>query len=376
MLDDIKSKLSQIESRLMHLRVIFDIAKNKKLIDDLTLRMSIAGFWNDAGQSGKIVKQLKNLKAAVQPWEEAEKKYRELQEFCAILGPEDKELVFGLGRDTDNLLLGLERLEFKATFSAEFDRNNAILSINAGAGGTESCDWVSMLLRMYARWAEARAFKFATIDILPGEEAGIKNITALVEGEYAYGYLKAERGVHRLVRISPFDANKRRHTSFASVDVIPEVEDMPELKIEEKDLRVDVYRSKGAGGQSVNTTDSAVRITHLPTGAVAQCQNERSQHQNKQTAMKILKARIYELERQKQEAQLQKAYGAQKKKIEWGSQIRSYVLHPYTMVKDHRSGLETGDANKVLDGRIDDFMEAFLKQQANTDKGEDEKGRA
>ncbi|MDD5512940.1 MAG: peptide chain release factor-like protein, partial [Candidatus Omnitrophica bacterium] len=206
-----------------------------------------------------------------------------------------------------------------------------------------------------------------TIDILYGEEAGIKNVTALIEGDYAYGYLKGERGVHRLVRISPFDANKRRHTSFASVDVIPEIEEELDVKLEDSELRIDVYRSKGAGGQSVNTTDSAVRITHLPTGIVAQCQNERSQHQNKQTAMKILKARIYEQQRQLKEDQLEKQYGQEKKKIEWGSQIRSYVLHPYNLVKDHRTDQETGNASGVLDGKLDEFIEAFLRFKKGKD---------
>ena len=326
--------------------------------------MSGAGFWDNAEVSLKIVKQLKNLKATVGPWEEAFKKYQELEELCAMLSPQDKELLADLEKNTDNLLGELEKLEFKTIFSGEFDHGNAILSINAGAGGTESCDWVGMLFRMYSRWAERRGFILKTTDVLSGEEAGIKNITALIEGEYAYGYLKAERGVHRLVRISPFDANKRRHTSFASVDCIPEVSDSADIKLEEKDLRVDVYRSKGAGGQSVNTTDSAVRITHIPTGIVAQCPNERSQHQNKQTALKILKARIWEVERRKKEEELLKAYGAEKKKIEWGSQIRSYVMHPYTMVKDHRTGRETGDVNKVMDGGIDEFIEAFLKKEA------------
>jgi peptide chain release factor 2 len=220
-----------------------------------------------------------------------------------------------------------------------------------------------MLLRMYSRFADSHGYSVKVIDILPGEEAGIKNVTVLIEGDYAYGYLKTERGVHRLVRISPFDANKRRHTSFASVDVIPEIEEDLDIKLEEKDLRVDVYRSKGAGGQSVNTTDSAVRITHIPTGIVAQCQNERSQYQNKQTALKILKARIYEAQQEKRDAEL-KQQDLDKKKIEWGSQIRSYVLHPYNLVKDHRTDFETGDSAKVLDGGLDDFIESFLKLSA------------
>jgi len=325
--------------------------------------MSDAGFWNDTQQSCSVVKQLKFLKSAAEPWDNAFGKFQELKEFAGILNNEDKQALAELQGSIDKLLLQVDALEFQAILGQELDYNNAILSINAGAGGTESCDWVSMLFRMYSRWGESRGYSLKTTDMLPGEEAGIKNVTVLIEGAYAYGYLKAERGVHRLVRVSPFDANKRRHTSFASVDVIPEVEEDADIKLEEKDLRIDVYRSKGAGGQSVNTTDSAVRITHLASGIVAQCQNERSQHQNKQTALKILKARIYELERKKKEEEFYKQYGGEKKKIEWGSQIRSYVMHPYSLVKDHRTQFETGDVNKVMDGGIDEFIEAYLKSQ-------------
>ncbi len=328
--------------------------------------MSEPGFWDDAEKSTGIVRQLKILKNTVEPWDAALKKYQELQELADILKPQDNELYADLSRNTDVLLAEVGSLEFKTLLSGEFDANNAILSINAGAGGTESCDWVQMLFRMYTRFAEERHWKVKTLDVLYAEEAGIKNVTILVEGEYAYGYLKEERGVHRLVRISPFDANKRRHTSFASVDVIPEIQEDIEVKLEERDLRIDVYRSKGAGGQSVNTTDSAVRITHIPTGLVAQCQNERSQHQNKQTALKILKARIYEMERSKQEEALLKNYAAGKKKIEFGSQIRSYVMHPYNMVKDHRTGYETGDVAKVMNGGLDEFIEAHLKLKKKT----------
>ncbi|OGX40966.1 MAG: peptide chain release factor 2 [Omnitrophica WOR_2 bacterium RIFCSPLOWO2_01_FULL_41_12] len=329
--------------------------------------MSQGGFWQNTDNSTKVVKKLKALKSAVEPWENTFKRYAELKEIAEILKEEDKELIADLSRNIDALLSEVDKLEFKALLSAEFDKNNAILSINAGAGGTESCDWVGMLFRMYSRWAESHKYNLKTLDILFGEEAGIKNITALIEGEYVYGYLKAERGVHRLVRISPFDANKRRHTSFASVDVIPEIEEGADVKIEDKDLRIDVYRSSGPGGQSVNTTDSAVRITHIPSGIVAQCQNERSQYQNKQTALKILQARLYDLERKKKEAELFKQYGTEKKKIEWGSQVRSYVMHPYSMVKDHRTDYETGDVNKVMDGGIDELIEAYLKKNVRTD---------
>lgn len=324
--------------------------------------MSGAGFWADTEASAKAVRELKALKSATEPWQAAYDKFRELKDLATLLRAEDKELITDTIRDINKLLVEIDKIEFKTLLGGEFDKSNAILSINSGAGGTESCDWVSMLSRMYQRFSEKHGYTIEAIDMLFGEEAGIKNITFLIRGEYAYGYLKAERGVHRLVRISPFDANKRRHTSFASVDVIPEIEEDTDLKIEEKDLRIDVYRSSGAGGQSVNTTDSAVRVTHLPTGIVAQCQNERSQHQNKQTALSILKARLYELERKKKEEELLKSYGAaEKKKIEWGSQIRSYVMHPYSMVKDHRTDYETGNVNAIMDGEIDGFIEAYLK---------------
>lgn len=324
--------------------------------------MSQPGFWDDSDKSADSVQQLKVLKSTVEPWEKSFQKYQDLKELAGIVKEQDVDLILDLDRNTGVLLSEIQRLEFITLLGGEFDRNNAILSINAGAGGTESCDWVGMLFRMYSQWAQNRGYSLKTTDILVGEEAGIKNITVFVEGEYAYGYLKAERGVHRLVRISPFDSNKRRHTSFASVDVIPEVTSDTEVKIEEKDLRIDTYRASGPGGQHMQKTDSAVRITHLPTGIVVQCQNERSQYQNKQTALKILRARIFEVEREKREKEISKTYGADKKKIEWGSQIRSYVMHPYTLVKDHRTEFETGDVNKVMDGGIDEFIEAYLKK--------------
>ena len=325
--------------------------------------MSGPGFWDNTQESSRIVKLLKNLKSYVEPWVEADAKFRELKELVGILKEDELDLVDSLKLDIQALEKDLDKLEFKTLLNGQFDKNNAILSINSGAGGTESCDWAGMLFRMYCRWAESKGYKAKILDVLEAEEAGLKNITVMISGEYVYGYLKGERGVHRLVRISPFDSNKRRHTSFASVDVIPEITDEVDINIPESALRVDVYRSKGAGGQSVNTTDSAVRITHIPTGLVAQCQNERSQHQNKQTALKILKARIYELEKEKRDQQMHKQFGGSKKKIEWGSQIRSYVLHPYNMVKDHRSGYETGAATKVLDGGLDAFVEAYLRFQ-------------
>ena len=239
---------------------------------------------------------------------------------------------------------------------------NAVLQINSGAGGTESCDWASMLMRMYTRWGEHQGHKVEMLDVLAGEEAGIKNVTLLITGDFAYGYLKSETGVHRLVRISPFDSNKRRHTSFAAVEVVPEADEDVKIEVKESDLRVDVFRAGGHGGQGVNTTDSAVRITHLPSGLVVQCQNERSQLKNKATAIKVLKSRLFEREMKRRLDEQQKSYG-EKQEIAWGSQIRSYVLHPYNMVKDHRTDHETGNATAVLEGELDEFMEAYLRSQ-------------
>jgi peptide chain release factor 2 len=323
----------------------------------------VPGFWDKPKVANEIIQKLKREKNLVEPWEKAGKDIKNLSELSSLVEDSDIKSQDEIKKDLEKLSLELENLEFARLLGGEHDRGNAILSINAGAGGTESCDWASMLLRMFVRWAEGKKFSAQTIDILPGEEAGIKNVTILIEGDYVYGYLKSEQGVHRLVRISPFDSNKRRHTSFASVDVIPEIEEEADIKIEDKDLRIDTYRSSGAGGQHVNVTDSAVRITHIPTGTVVSCQNERSQYQNKAVAMKVLKSRLYELEIKKKEEQMAKISG-EKQDIAWGSQIRSYVLHPYLMVKDHRTEAETGNAQAVLDGKLDEFMQAYLKWKA------------
>ena len=318
-------------------------------------------FWNDSAAANTEMRELKVLKSVVEPFQKSLKKLSDLKELTELSGEEAEFL-----RQIEEELVLLERdvrqTEIQATLGGPFDHNNALLSINAGAGGTESCDWAQMLLRMYTRWVDHKNFKLKVLDVLAGEGAGIKNATLRIEGPLAYGLLKSEKGVHRLVRISPFDANKRRHTSFASVDVIPEIEDDIEIEINPDDLRIDVFRSSGPGGQSVNTTDSAVRITHLPSGIVVQCQNERSQLQNRQTAMKVLRAKLYELKRREQEERMAGEYG-EKQKIEWGSQIRSYVMHPYSMVKDHRSDEETSQVQKVMDGEIDAFIEAFLKMK-------------
>jgi len=321
--------------------------------------MSQSTFWNDNQKANKLMRELKALKAVIEPFEGNTKRLEDLKEFISM-DSQDESFLAQIRSELDLIEKEIGSLEIQAILGGEFDRNNAILSINAGAGGTESCDWASMLLRMYSRWADMKGYKIRTLDILSGEEAGIKNVTLHIEGIMAYGFLKTEKGVHRLVRISPFDANKRRHTSFASVDVIPEVEDDVEIEINTEDLRIDIFRASGPGGQSVNTADSAVRMTHIPTGIVAQCQNERSQLQNRNSAMKLLRARIYEKKRKEQEAKMAIEY-SQKQKIEWGSQIRSYVMHPYSMVKDHRTDVETGNVQKVMDGEIDLFIEAYLK---------------
>ncbi|OGW86153.1 MAG: peptide chain release factor 2 [Omnitrophica bacterium RIFCSPLOWO2_01_FULL_45_10b] len=324
--------------------------------------MSQPNFWDKPTEAQATVAQLKTLKRIIDPWKKVSTEAHELKELLHLVDQDESSLK-ELETNFKKVQNEVEMLEFQRLLSGPLDSNGAIVSINAGAGGTESCDWAQMLSRMYLRWAEQHGFAIQMVDLIAGEEAGTKSTTFFVRGPYAYGYLKAERGVHRLVRISPFDANKRRHTSFASVDVVAEVEEELDIVISESDLRIDTYRAGGAGGQHVNKTSSAVRMTHLPTGLVAQCQNERSQHQNKQVAMKILKARLYEKRREEENLKLKTQYG-EKKEIAWGSQIRSYVFHPYTMVKDHRTSYETSNGPAVMDGEIDPFIEAYLKYQA------------
>ena len=326
--------------------------------------MSVEDFWKDEARSKEVIGRLKTLKAIVEPFIKADGELKAIKEIVDIATAEDAESLEHFCKDLAALKKKIDLLEFNSLLGEEADGSNAILSMNAGAGGTESCDWAAMLLRMYTRWAETKGYGVELVDQLAGEEAGIKNATILIKGDYSYGYLKSESGVHRLVRISPFDSNKRRHTSFASVDVIPEVSDDIKIDIKEADLKVDTFRAGGKGGQHVNKTDSAVRITHIPSGIIVQCQNERSQFKNKSTALKILKAKLYEKERMKKVKEVESAYDA-KKEIAWGSQIRSYVLHPYSMVKDHRTGFETGNSNAVLDGDIDGFIEAYLKRAQN-----------
>ena len=313
-----------------------------------------------------VIRQLKDLKSVIEPFAKIENEFKDLSGIVSIATSEDAESLMHFQSELGLVKRKLDALEFRSLLGAEFDRNNAFLIVNAGSGGTESCDWAAMLLRMYVKWAEGRGFEVSVIDQLSGEGAGIKNATLSVKGDYCYGFLKSESGVHRLVRISPFDSNKRRHTSFASVDVIPELSDDINIEVREADLKIDTYRAGGKGGQHVNKTDSAVRITHAPTGIIVQCQNERSQFKNKQVALKMLKAKLYEMEEAKKDKEAASAYDA-KKEIAWGSQIRYYVLHPYSMVKDHRTDFETGNAQAVLEGKVDQFMEAYLKMAKTRD---------
>ena len=343
---------------------VFDIPDKENRIKELEQLSARDDLWSDPEKARDILKKKTRLDAVVAQWRKLRASAEDLEILLGLAKDENDEAALAeVDRDLGSLQAAVRDEELRMMLGSEQDPMNAIMSIHAGAGGTEAQDWAEMLLRMYLRWAERRNFKATIIDFLPGDEAGVKSVSLTLEGEYAYGYAKAEIGIHRLVRISPFDAGARRHTSFASVFVYPEVDDEIVVEIDEGDLRIDTYRSTGAGGQHVNKTDSAVRITHLPTGIVVQCQNERSQHKNKAMAMKYLKSRLYELKLQEQTAKLDEV-NKSKKDIAWGSQIRSYVLHPYKMIKDHRTNLEVGNVGRVLDGDIDAFIEAYLLSAA------------
>lgn len=326
--------------------------------------MNDPSFWEDIKRSQKVNKEVKLLKNKIQKYESIKSRIEDIEVLIQLgMEEDDSSLMEEIRKELSSLEKDVEALRLETLLNGPYDSNNAIIEIHAGAGGTEAMDWASMLLRMYTRWCESKGYKVETLNLLPGEEAGVKSVTLQVTGENAYGYLKAEKGVHRLVRISPFDASGRRHTSFASLEVMPEIEDNEDLDIKPEDLRIDTYRAGGAGGQHVNKTESAVRITHIPTGIVVQCQNERSQIQNRETAMKVLRARLLELREAEKQKELEKVQG-EKKSIEWGSQIRSYVFHPYSMVKDHRTNQETGNIQAVMDGDLDPFINAYLQMMA------------
>ncbi|MDD4601531.1 MAG: peptide chain release factor 2 [Negativicutes bacterium] len=361
LLEDIKPEIVRLEQKLQEIRVSLDLAVKQEKIADLENQMAAPGFWDDPNEAQKISQEVTALKDSLEQYQRISTQYEDMTLLCQMGMDEDDESVYPeVKASLDEINREIEQLELSLMLSGEYDANPAILTLHAGAGGTEAQDWCQMLLRMYVRWAEKHNCKLETMDFLAGDEAGVKSATIRVVGHNAYGYLKAEKGVHRLVRISPFDSNARRHTSFAAVDVMPEIDDTVEVNINMADVKVDTYRASGAGGQHINKTDSAVRMTHMPTGIIVQCQSERSQIQNREYCMRVLRTKLFELERKKQ-ADVLNEIGGEYHAIEWGSQIRSYVFHPYNMVKDHRTNAETGNVQAVMDGEIDLFVEAYLK---------------
>lgn len=354
----------EAQQTLSDLSESLDLEGRKKRIAEIDEIISAPDFWNNPEGGQAIMQEKKRLESKVNHYNALAGKMEDLEVMMELAKEEsDADLEQDIIDSLADIAKELDAFELETILNGEYDDNNAILSIHPGAGGTESQDWAEMLYRMYVRWAERHGYKVDVLDYLDGDEAGIKSVTLLISGDNAYGYLKSEKGVHRMVRISPFDASGRRHTSFTAVEVMPEVENDTNIEIDDKDLKVDTYRSSGAGGQHVNKTESAVRITHIPTGIVVQCQNERSQIQNRATAMKMLTSRLVEEKIKQQEAEIARLQGEQQD-IGWGSQIRSYVFHPYTLVKDHRTNFEKGNVGAVMDGEIDEFINAWLKQQA------------
>ncbi len=358
-------RVSEIEEKLKAMEDYLNLKDKIIKLKKLEEVMSSPSFWDAPKEADKIVAEIKTIQKWIKPYNQSVERLKEVKELLSEIDCLDEEEKKAFSSDLEGEIEEIERkvsdLECMKMLSGEMDKNSCFFSINAGAGGTEACDWVKMLSRMYNRWFESRGWKIELVDLLEGEDAGIKSVTYKVSGEYSYGFCKAESGVHRLVRISPFDSNKRRHTSFASVEATPEIEEELDVEIAEEDVRIDTYRSSGAGGQHVNTTDSAVRITHLPTGIVVQCQNERSQIKNRATCMKMLKAKLYQMEMEIKRKEIE-SMGGTKKEIGWGSQIRSYVFQPYQMVKDHRTKYEEGNINSIMDGEIDRFVIAFLRE--------------
>jgi len=361
-LKELRENFKEFKDRSEKLSKALDIDTKKKRLTELEAELSGSDIWNNKEKAQSLNKEASSVRKLLDEFNSLIKNIDDGSQLIDLIEAEDDEsMLKDLKGETQKISSTLYQMEFRKMLGGESDHMGAVLTINAGAGGTDAQDWAQMLFRMYSRWIERKGFKQEVVDYQEGEEAGIKSVTILVDGDYAYGYLKAENGIHRVVRISPFDSNARRHTSFAAVFASPQVDDSIDIDIKEGDLKIDTFRAGGAGGQHVNTTDSAVRITHIPTGIVVQCQNERSQHKNKATAMKVLKSRMYERELELRQEKLNKTE-ATKKKIEWGSQIRSYVLHPYQMVKDHRTNYEQGNINAVLDGELDSFMIEYLMQ--------------
>jgi peptide chain release factor 2 len=375
-LDQMKVELQQLKPSLTEVLGSLSLPEKKKRIEELDMEMASPDFWNDPDRANKLSRECKNLKDTVEACEGMEQSYDDIGVLIEMGNEEnDTSMIDEVRSELDKLIDSMETLRLKTLLTGPYDANNAILSLNAGAGGTESCDWCSMLYRMYMRWAERKGFSFEELSMVEGDEAGIKSADFQISGENAYGYLRSEQGVHRLVRISPFNAQGKRQTSFVSLDVLPELKDDAGIEIKSDDIRIDTYRSSGAGGQHINKTSSAIRITHFPTGIVVTCQNERSQLQNKEKAMEMLRGKLLQLKQREDEAKLKGIQG-DLKAIGWGSQIRSYVLQPYQMVKDHRTGQETGNPDAVLDGDLDAFINAYLKDASKgtlrtDDTGED-----
>ena len=365
MLEDLKPTLNDRGEKLDQMRISLEIPAKEEKIAELEYKMGEPSFWDDAAAAQKLNQELAALKGGVDTYKGLMAKYEDAETLYEMgIEEGDASMEDDIRAELDLIAEGLETLQLEVLLSGDYDANDAILTLHAGAGGTEAQDWTQMLLRMYGRWAERHGFSVETADLQPGDEAGVKSATLFIKGHNAYGFLKSEKGVHRLVRISPFDSQARRHTSFSACDVMPEIDDAVEVPINMDDVRVDYYRASGAGGQHINKTSSAVRMTHEPTGIVVQCQNERSQLQNKEQCMKMLRAKLFELEQEKKEEEIAKLEGVQQK-IEWCSQIRSYVFQPYTMVKDVRTNAETGNVQAVMDGEIDPFIRAYLNAKAN-----------